>query len=329
MGSMGEIPVSIPTIDISPFLADDSSPAAAEVVASVRDACREYGFFYLMGHGVPEEKRQEVLECTRKFASLSEEEKMEVWVGKCMGKSFRGYEPPALQLHQEGLLPDTKEAFIFGREVRADEPDAGTFSTGPNLWPRALRDEEFRLPLMAYHERMLQLTGQLSRILGRGLPKEWKCGANVFDALLPKPSAPMRLLHYKPQEKRIENQFGVGDHTDFGCISVLLQQENTEGLEVFHPRSQTWIPVPVKAGSYVINMGDMMQRLTNGYYRSARHRVLTNTTTRLSAPFFLNGNLDHKWRALDGSSDEEMTIGGWVRQRLADTIGGEAGAKLK
>lgn len=75
-------------------------------------------------------------------------------------------------------------------------------------------------------------------------------------------------------------------------------------------------------------MGDMMQKLTAGYYRSARHRVLTNTKKRLSAAWFLNGNLDKKWRALDGSGPE-MTVGDHVRQRLIETIGGEAGEKLK
>lgn len=78
----------------------------------------------------------------------------------------------------------------------------------------------------------------------------------------------------------------------------------------------------------MINMGDMMQKLTAGFYRSARHRVLTNTATRLSAPFFLNGNLDQVWWPLDGSSGE-MTIGEHVRQRLGETIGGEAGKKLR
>lgn len=128
-------------------------------------------------------------------------------------------------------------------------------------------------------------------------------------------------------------------------MAILLQQENTEGLEasvarcgfpddadqieqVFYPPTQSWIPVPVKSGSYVINMGDMMQKITAGFYRSARHRVLTNKSTRLSAPFFLNGNLDQVWRPLDGSPGE-MTIGAHVRQRLGETIGGEAGKALR
>lgn len=120
----------------------------------------------------------------------------------------------------------------------------------------------------------------------------------------------------------------VGDHTDFGNVSVLLQEEDTEGLEVFYPPTETWVPVPVKEHSYVINMGDMMQKWTAGYYRSARHRVVNhNVRSRYSAPFFLNGNLDLKCRALDGSGVETV-IGEHIRRRLMETIGGEAGRKL-
>jgi isopenicillin N synthase-like dioxygenase len=120
----------------------------------------------------------------------------------------------------------------------------------------------------------------------------------------------------------------VGAHTDFGNVSVLLQEEDSEGLEVFYPPTQTWVPVPAKPHSYVINMGDMMQKWTAGYYRSALHRVVnSNTKPRYSAPFFMNGNLDVKCYALDGSG-EVTTIGEHIRKRLMETIGGEEGKKL-
>ncbi|KAF7592431.1 hypothetical protein BBP40_000279 [Aspergillus hancockii] len=331
MGSNGEMPpTAIPTVDISPFLDDQSSPEAKEgVIEAMRYACTTFGFFYLVGHGIPEEDRQKVLACTKLYFSLPKEEKMETWIGKAMGRSFRGYEPPALQVHQEGLLPDTKEkGFIIGRETPADAPEAGTFHTGPNQWPKSLRDEDFRIPLMDYHAKMIGMVKIILKILARGLPEQWGCSPNVFDELTVNPSAPLRLLYYAPQAVKHENQFGVGDHTDFGNVSVLLQEEGTQGLEVFYPPTQTWVPVPVKEHSYVINMGDMMQKWTAGYYRSARHRVVNSSTKpRYSAPFFMNGNLDLKCHALDGSGVETV-IGEHIRQRLMETIGGEAGRKL-
>ena len=119
----------------------------------------------------------------------------------------------------------------------------------------------------------------------------------------------------------------VGDHTDFGNVTILLQQEGTEGLEVWYPPTESWIPVPPKKGAYVINMGDTMQKWTAGYYRSARHRVISyGTKHRYSVPFFLNGQLRLKIKPLDGSG-EESEVGDHIRDRLMATMG-ENGKKL-
>jgi isopenicillin N synthase-like dioxygenase len=105
-----ETPKTIPLVDISAFIDTNATEQAKEdVVKAVSDACHTYGFFYLVGHGIPEADRQQTLDCARLFAKLPLEEKMDISVSKCMGQSFRGYEPPALQLHQKELLPDTKE----------------------------------------------------------------------------------------------------------------------------------------------------------------------------------------------------------------------------
>ncbi|THC89927.1 hypothetical protein EYZ11_010609 [Aspergillus tanneri] len=326
---MGSV-TTIPTVDISAWLDPFSTEEDRQnVVDAMRHACTTYGFLSLVGHGVPPETQKQALDCAKLFFTLSQEEKMDVWIGKSKGRSFRGYEPPGIQVHQEGLLPDTKECFIIGHEVPEDHPDCGTFSTGPNLWPKSLPDEEFRTPIMQYQARMVELVKVLLKILAQGLPKEWKCPPNALDALAEnEPSIPMRLLHYAPQPILDERQFGVGDHTDFGCITILLQEMGTEGLEVWYPPTRTWIPVPPQEHAYVINIGDMVQKFTGGYYRSARHRVVTFTEKhRYSVPFFLNGQLQLKCTALDGSGVETI-VGEHIRSRLIETMG-KAGEKLK
>ena len=119
MGSNSVVPpTAIPTVDISPFLDENASPEAKQqVVDAMRDACTTFGFFYLVGHGIPEEDRRMILNCAKLYFSLPKEDKMETWIGKAMGRSFRGYEPPALQVHQEGLLPDTKEVSRYHRST--------------------------------------------------------------------------------------------------------------------------------------------------------------------------------------------------------------------
>lgn len=100
------------------------------------------------------------------------------------------------------------KGFIIGRETPADDPEAGTFHTGPNQWPKALRDEDFRLPLMDYHRKMIEMVRVILQILAKGLPREWNCPPDVFDELTINPSAPMRLLYYAPQPVKHDNQFG-------------------------------------------------------------------------------------------------------------------------
>ena len=112
-------------------------------------------------------------------------------------------------------------------------------------------------------------------------------------------------------------------------MAILLQQPGTEGLEVWYPPTGSWIPVPVREDAFVINMGDMMQKWTAGYYRSARHRVISSVGDRhrYSVPFFLNGNLKLRVKSLDGSG-VETSVGEHIRQRLIETMG-ESGNMLK
>lgn len=113
----------------------------------------------------------------------------------------------------------------------------------------------------------------------------------------------------------------VGDHTDFGCVSILLQEKGTKGLEVWYPPTESWVPVPVVENAYVINMGDTMHRWTAGHYRSARHRVVNySKAERNSVVFFLNGDLILKIKPLDGFG-KETSIGEYIRLRLPDTMG--------
>ncbi|KAJ6442766.1 putative 2-oxoglutarate-dependent dioxygenase [Purpureocillium lavendulum] len=330
MGSNGGTGVaSIPTVDISAFLSPTASEAARQaVIDGVSDACHTYGFFNLVGHGISQDTMRGAFECNKTFFKLPQDKKMEVAISKSVGRSFRGYEPPGIQTHHEGLLPDTKETFMVGREVPESDPDCGTFSTGPNQWPSSLAKESFEDVIMDYQKTMLSLVKVILDILALGLPKQWECPPNVFDSLLDKPSIPMRFLHYAPVQSSDPRQFGVADHTDFGCVSILLQEPGTKGLEVFYPPSETWVPVPVVSDGYVINMGDMMQKYTGGYYRSARHRVLTNKDKhRHSIAFFLNGNLKLNAKALDGSGAETV-VGEHIRQRLIETMG-DTGKLLK
>ncbi|KAI0439981.1 putative 1-aminocyclopropane-1-carboxylate oxidase [Xylaria telfairii] len=312
----------IPTVDVRAMLSPVASAAEKDqVIDAVRSASTSYGFFNLVGHGIPSNELRQAFESSKRFFALPNEKREEVHVNKALGRSFRGWEPPLIQQHQEDVLPDTKETFILGREVSADDPMAGTFMTGPNLWPDLPR-EEFKDVILAYQDRMLALSHLIIRILVQALPKEWDCPPDALDGLTVDPAIPMRFLHYGPVKKD-PRQFGVAAHTDFSTITILLQQPGTEGLQVWYPPTEDWIPVPVVDDGFVINIGDLMEKFTGGYYRSARHRVVTfsdENKHRYSIAFFLDGNLQFKTKALDGSG-EEITVGEYVHSCLSRTLG--------
>ena len=232
---------AIPTIDIGPWLSQTATQEAKDnVVRQVRDACSTYGFFNLVGHGVPTQAMKQAWEASKTFFKLPLEDKMKVSVDKSLGKSFRGYEPSLIQTHQDGLLPDTKEVsdchvrlkllgqthcvqcFITGAETPADHPDAGSFSTGPNLWPTALPDEQFHDRVMEYRHQMTRLVENIVQILARGLPKEWGHSSQIFDDLTVNPSIPMRLLHYAAQKNIDPRQFGGTTFQKFPIFLLLL-----------------------------------------------------------------------------------------------------------
>lgn len=109
MSSLTE-PTTIPTVNISAALDPKCSPEArSAIVEAVSNACHVYGFFNLVGHGIPTEVLREAFDVNKMFFALSEDEKMDVSIKKSLGRSFRGYEAPGIQIHHKGLLPDTKE----------------------------------------------------------------------------------------------------------------------------------------------------------------------------------------------------------------------------
>ncbi|KAK5942336.1 hypothetical protein PMZ80_004899 [Knufia obscura] len=324
MGSIEETVDVIPTIDLTPWLNDDDSSAAARiaVVKELHDACVTYGFFQLVGHGIPLQLQKRVLSCAANFFDLPLEEKMNVSIKKCMGRANRGYEVLQGQTLQTGALPDLKEGFFIGAEEPSDSPRAGRFLTGPNQWPESIATADFEDPLQAYRAGMVELAQLVLNLLALALPSP--APSSVFDDFMTQPSGNLRLLHYPPKPSPDPEQLGCGAHTDFGGITFVLQQPETKGLEVFYPPKGTWIPVEAKENAFVANVGDLLHLWTGKYYRSAVHRVTdVGDKHRYSAPFFYNGNMDLRFFPLDGSPSmtvEEHILGKLNASRAEQTL---------
>jgi len=174
---------------------------------------------------------------------------------------------------------------------------------------------------MNYYEEMYKLSLIIMDILARGLPY----GPDVFKEFKSNDAvASIRLLHYPPQLSDDPKQLGAGAHTDFGAITLLLQDENP-GLQVFNESNKEWMPIEPNADAYVVNIGDMLSKWTKGVYKSSLHRVLNGSKRdRYSVPFFFDGNMECRLDPFDGSAigeGEPVTVEEHMLERFRSTYG--------
>jgi isopenicillin N synthase-like dioxygenase len=271
------------SIETLPII-DLASRDLARIGEALDRACCEFGFFYVTGHGVSPALSARMMMLAREFFASPLEQKMTIAMAHG-GRAWRGYFPVDGELTSG--RPDRKEGIYFGTELGADDlrVRAGLPLHGGNLYP-ALRG--FRDTLLAYIDQVTAV-GQilLSGIaVGLGLSPDYFLERYTRD-----PTVLFRIFNYPPSTAGAdENELGVGEHTDYGLLT-LLQQDEVGGLQVWH--HDRWIPAPPIPDSFVCNVGDMLERLTAGRYVSALHRVRNvSTQDRISMPLFLDPSFD-------------------------------------
>jgi isopenicillin N synthase-like dioxygenase len=277
---------AIPVIDIAP-LVDGSSAQARTVAKELGRACREVGFFYISGHGVPLELMQRVFDTSAAFFAAPPSIREAVSFSGPGGN--RGYIRLGGETLDPGKPPDVKEAFNIGLEVAPDDPemlDRAPFRAA-NLWPDM---PGFRDTMLDYFNRVWRL----GRDLHRGFALDLGLDADFFETKLDRPNATLRLLHYppvRPAAPSSDGQLGAGVHTDYGNVT-LLATDAVGGLMV-RDRSGRWLDAPVMQGAFVCNIGDCLMRWSNDVYVSTPHKVVSPPgVDRYSVAFFLDPNPD-------------------------------------
>lgn len=267
----------IPIIDVAP-LVDGSDPQA--VARQIGKVCEEVGFFYIKNHGVSAEQIADVYRVTEEFFALPFETKQRVHIATT-GDVLRGYIPTYAENADPENSRDFKEAFDFG----ADDDEVSYFF-GPNPMPAEL--PEFKAVCEDYHDTMLALARKLVSAVALSLDLP----ADYFESIHSKPITIQRLLHYPPQQGDVtQEEIGIGAHTDYGFLTI-LNQDAVGGLQVRNLDGD-WISAPPVEGTFIINIGDLVQTLTNGRYTSTVHRVInTSGAERYSIPFFIDANYD-------------------------------------
>lgn len=277
---------SLPVLDLTHFEHGPPHERAA-FLAQLRVAARDVGFFYVTGHGIDPVFLQEVMAVTRLFFALPEEQKRAI--DMVNSPHFRGYNRLAAEITRG--QPDWREQIDLGAE-RMPVPlgpgtPAWTRLRGPNQWPGALPQLQ---PIILRWQR--EATAVLVRLL-RYLALALGQAGDVFEPLYrDEPHLLVKLIRYPGQEATSADQ-GVGAHKDSDLLTLLLQ-DDIGGLQVQPEDGDGWIDAKPIAGTFVVNIGELLELASDGYLRATMHRVVRPPAgcERLSVAFFLSAQLD-------------------------------------
>jgi isopenicillin N synthase-like dioxygenase len=271
----------IPVIDLAPLTASDARaiPALAE---EIRLACSRVGFFYIKHHGIAEEVIDRAYAAAKRFFALPETEKEGCHISKSL--AHRGFVPLYEESFYETLGATTanrdhKECFQIGVDLPPDHPDfvPGIPLLGQNLWPEVAG---FKHDMSAYFDALRELSRRLFRAfaLALFLPEDY------FDALTTRPPSVLRLAHYVENDfPTDEANWGISAHTDYEAFTIL--HTDLPGLQAMNAGGE-WVDVPPVDGTFIINIGDMLELLSNGAFVATSHRVLNLGRERFSFPMF-------------------------------------------
>lgn len=284
---------SVPLIDLDQ--ARGGKEDRLRLARQIDDANSHIGFLAVVNHGISARLLDDMYDVTAEFFDSDEDQKMAV---RAQPGTSRGYMPPksrALARTRGKMTPgDLVEFFSIGLpDVPAGDPwftqarRCGHFHD--NVWPSL---PGFREVWEHYYAEIASLAFDMMRLfaLALGLDEHW------FDDKVDKPISNLFANHYPPLDRRPEpDQLRIGEHTDYGSLTLLYQRDAVGGLEV--RLDDNWVPIAPIPDSFVVNIGDLMARWTNDKWISTLHRVQNPTLTgpasrRLSLPFFCQPNYD-------------------------------------
>ena len=279
--------MQIPVIDIKNLYSDVSSETG-QIANDFIEAYSSLGFSYITNHSIDDQIISDVFDASREFHALPLREKNKI----ALNELHRGYiaidtSTDVTSDLAEVKKPNQSESFMMMREAGPDDPDyrRGSYLTGPNVWPN--KPVKFKERVTKYANELTGLCERLTFIILKALGIPENHHQNLFHM----PTIWLRLLHYPPQTTLDEDLYGSAPHRDFGAITILAQ-DHVGGLQVQLPQGG-WLDVPELPNSFVVNVGNMLHRLTNGLLISTPHRVINKSgRERYSCPFFYDPNIN-------------------------------------
>ncbi|KAF6830839.1 1-aminocyclopropane-1-carboxylate oxidase 2 [Colletotrichum musicola] len=322
----------IPVIDISPAFSEELA-GRRSVAQKIREAATTSGFFYITNHGIDPAIADAAHEACLDYFRQDEESKMRSWVGK--SRYFNGYKPPGSQRINKSESVDVRETFSWTYDPRHD-PDVKDVDAIPEEARRYLRIEDFhwegtdnqpqfKKSIIRYWQSCLKL----ARVLVRAFALSLELPEDYFDAKFAYPDAALALNYYPPlvnapsdtSDGDADAKVSIGSHTDFQLFTILWQ-DSVGGLQVLNRQGQ-WIRAAPIPGTFVVNIADYLQRITNDTYVSTVHRAQNlSGRERISMPFFFGFGLHESCGVVDTCVKEgeqpkyeEIRCETWVQRR--------------
>jgi isopenicillin N synthase-like dioxygenase len=270
---------AVPVLDLERLGADTES-----FVSEAGAAYREYGFCGFRNHGIPDRVIENAYRAIREFFALPGEVKATYC---SVDGGQRGYTPFGTERARDNPVPDLKEFWHTGREMTGDNPWPDIMR--PNQWPVEI--PQFKAVMLALYQQLdtlgLRILGVIARALG--LDEAW------FEEPMRRGNSILRAIHYPPLEKGPTPAVRAARHEDINLVTLLIGS-NEAGLEIL-ARDGSWVRVTSIPGTIVVNIGDMMKRLSNDVLPSTPHRVVNPPgdaarQARYSIPFFMHPDPD-------------------------------------
>lgn len=273
----------IPVIDVSGAL---DGTGTKDVAKAIFSAATQHGFFYITGHRIPQALMNQAFAVSKAFFAEPAATKESVAVNTHQ----RGWMAQGMSQLAGAKTHDLKEVFFWGADTAEDDPDllAGKPLVAVNQWP-SQAFPELQTELSPYYNAVCHVARHLMSAIAVSLDQP----EDFFNLCYKKPLARGQLVYYPPSTAadEAEERYGVAPHTDFGVLTLLLQ-DNSGGLQV-QSQSGSWIEAPPIPGTLVCNIGDLLERWSNNRFTSTRHRVINRSNAaRYSIPVFFDPHTD-------------------------------------
>ena len=265
----------LPLVDISDLTSSDFQARLA-VAAQLDKASREVGFLYIKGSQLSDVPFNDLIAVAKSYFDQDDDKKMADYIGKSLNHS--GYVPVGEEQFGTGTF-DLKEAYDINYDYTgpAQRP-----LLGPNLWPQ---DDEFKIVVKGYYEKLRTIGNQIFGAFALALGLE----EDFFKPHIQNAPSQLRLIHY-PFNPNATETAGIGSHTDYECFTLLYP--TAEGLQVVDKDGQ-WVDIPLIENTMVMNIGDMLEVMSNGRYLATKHRVKKVKEERYSFPLFFACDYDY------------------------------------